>query len=135
MIKRKLRLSLLAMGSTVMLIACNADTEESSKDAVDITEFSFVEFSGKDGEGRASHGFDQKKFMEEVFNYDDANGPADEETVKEMDLVDDAMTVSLDKQNGLSNGDTVVLKVEVDESKTDKVKDAEKTFKVSGLEE
>lgn len=135
MMRRKLMLSLVAIGSTFMLIGCNSDTSEESSDAVDITEFSFVEFSGKDGEGKASLGFDQKKFMQEVFNYDDAEGPADEETVKEMNAVNDAITVSLDKQKGLSNGDKVILKVDVDESKTDKVKDSEKTFEVSGLQE
>ena len=135
MIKRKLILSLVAIGSTFMLVGCNSDTKEASSKAIDITEFSFVDFTGKNGEGRASAGFDQKQFMKDVFNYDDAEGPADEETVKEMDTVNDAITVSLDKQNQLSNGDTVTLTIDVDESKTDKVKDSEKTFEVNGLEE
>lgn len=52
-----------------------------------------------------------------------------------MGTVNDTITVSLDRQNQFSNGDTVALAVEVDESKTDKVKDGKKTFEVKGLEE
>ena len=54
-----------------------------------------------------------KKFMQEVFDYDDIEGQTDEETVKEIGAVNDAITVSLDRQNQLSNGDTVALAVEI----------------------
>lgn len=115
----------------MMLAACNSSAEE----AVDVTDFAFVEFSGNNGEGTASHGFDQKQFMLQVFQYDDATGAADEETVKEMDTVNNAMTVTLDRQTGLANGDQVTLTVDVDESKTTKIKDATKTFTVTGLQQ
>ncbi|MGM9949440.1 MAG: hypothetical protein ACI33P_04910 [Lysinibacillus sp.] len=134
-LNHKSMLSIVTVGSTLMLVGCNSSTKEVSTEAVDITEFAFIEFDGDNKEGTASHGFDQKKFMLEVFNYNYEEGPADEETVKEMDAVNDAITVSLDKMNGLSNGDTVTLTVDVDESKTDKVKDGEKIFEVNGLEE
>lgn len=54
--------------------------------------------------------------MQEVFDYDDTEVQTDEETVKEMGTVNDAITVSLDRQNQLSNGDTVALAVEIDQT-------------------
>lgn len=56
--------------------------------------------------------------MQEVFDYDDTEGQTDEETVKEIGAVNDAITVSLDRQNQLSNGDgdTVALAVEIDQT-------------------
>ncbi|WP_339216572.1 hypothetical protein [Solibacillus sp. FSL W8-0372] len=53
-----------------------------------------------------------------VRSIDDSAEYADEEAVKEIGTVNDAITVSSDRQNQHSNGDTVVLPVEVDESKT-----------------
>ena len=54
--------------------------------------------------------------MQEVFDYDDTEGQTDEETVKEMGTEKDAITVSLDRQNQLSNGDTIALAVEIDQT-------------------
>ena len=49
--------------------------------------------------------------------------------------VDSAIRVYLDEQENLKNGDIITLIVEVDETKTDKIKDAERTFQVKGLAE
>lgn len=56
---RKLMLSLAALSTTVLLAGCN----EKADKAIAITAFAFVDFSGENGEGSASHGFDQKQLM------------------------------------------------------------------------
>ncbi|MEE1131114.1 MAG: hypothetical protein UHX00_05725 [Caryophanon sp.] len=106
--------------------------QQTASNAVDVTDFAVVEFSGENGEGIAGYTFDQEQFMQRVFNYA-ADSPADEATMEEMMKVDSAIRVYLDEQENLKNGDIITLIVEVDETKTDKIKDAERTFKVTGL--
>ncbi|OCS91550.1 hypothetical protein [Caryophanon latum] len=105
-----------------------------ASNAVDVTDFAFVEFSGANGDGIAGYTFDHEQFMQRVFNYA-ADSPADEATMEEMMKVDSAIRVYLDEQENLKNGDIITLIVEVDETKTDKIKDAERTFQVKGLVE
>ncbi|MCM3722912.1 hypothetical protein [Solibacillus isronensis] len=59
----------------------------------------------------------KKHSCKKYFDYSEEY--ADEEAVKEIGTVNDAITVSSDRQNQYSNEDTVVLPVDVDESKTD----------------
>lgn len=51
--------------------------------------------------------------MHDMFKYDDANGPADEEIIKELDVVKAVITVILDRQSRLSNGDEAVITISV----------------------
>lgn len=51
--------------------------------------------------------------MHDMFKYDNANGPADEEIIKDLDAVKAVITVILNRQSKLSNGDEVVITISV----------------------
>lgn len=101
----------------------------------DMTDYVDVSFSGMDNMGVANYEVDEEKLIEEVFDYDEDIDFIEEETLKEMNDLEEAYKIQLDKEEDLSNDDIVTLIVSVNEDKTDKIKGGEKEVTVSGLEE
>lgn len=118
------------------------------KDTIDLQEYTKVQFQGYNGYGKATINFDSEKFWKDIYEYADI----DSKTSSSMDSISDLVegisdsaslyagldvNYKLDKEDKLSNNDTVKVKYEFD---NDKVADLgikfageTKSFKVKGL--
>lgn len=103
--------------------------------AEDLTDYIDVSFSGMDSQGHAEYEVKEDKLHKEIFDYDEEEDFADDETEEEMDNLDDAYKIKLDPKKDLSNGDKVKVTASVNDEKTDKIKDGEKEVTVKNLEE
>jgi len=101
----------------------------------EMTDYVEVSFSGTDTMGTANYEVNEEQLIEEVFDYNDDTNFADEETLEEINNLEEAYKIQLEPDEDLSNGDTVSLTVSVDEEKTDKIQGGEKEVTVENLEE
>src|SRR5699024_1907371 len=125
---RKLALVAFAVMGVTILSACNS--------AENVTEYVEVSFSGMDSQGSASYDVDEMGLVEEVLDLDeDAQDYPDAETAEEAEEILDAYDISIDEEDDLSNGDTVVITASVDDEETKKIEGGEKEFTVEDLDE
>lgn len=120
----------IILSSVFLLGACG-----SSK--VDVTDYVTVDFKGTEKEGKAEYHLDEEKLVKDLFNIDKdvlEHSTLDAVTLTEIKDTEEAINIEFDKKEGLENGDTVTVTVDVDENLTDKIKDGKKKFKVEGLD-
>lgn len=125
---RKLALIAFAVIGATILSACNS--------AEEMIEYVDVSFSGMDTQGSASYEVDEMGLIAEVLGLDeDAQDYPDSETAEEAEEILDAYDISIDEEEDLSNGDTVVISATVDDEETKKITGGEKEFTVEDLDE
>lgn len=118
----------LVFGIIMFLAACGSKAE--------LSDYVKVNFSGYDTMGTATYEIDQDKLIMDTFEVSDNIFDLDFEKLNEIDDMLSAYSIELDKDKDLSNGEQVVVKLSVDDSKTDKLKTkSEIKVTVSGLEE
>ena len=103
-------------------------------DAMDYVSVSFI---GYNGNGKADLNVDFNAMIETIIGEEPA-GDSYEEFSKWMNkylIYDEGIEVSCTPEDGLSNGDTVTVKVTLSETAAKKVAGGEKKFTVSGLPE
>jgi uncharacterized Zn finger protein (UPF0148 family) len=122
----------------------------SIKKTIHVEEFVYVDFYGGNGSGMAEAYIDEYSFLDSVMdaagmkvNYEELLESEDliyenEEFLLIYDLYE-SIEFELDKDSGLSNGDSVTVTCTYDKAVTKqlgiKIKDTEVTFKVENLEE
>lgn len=101
-----------------------------------VVDYVDVSFEGMDTLGNATFEVDETKLLQEIFNLeDDAHDFPDEKTAKQAQNVLEAYEITVEPQEGLSNGDKVKIVATVDEDLTTKIEGGEKEITVEGLEE
>ena len=126
MLKRKRTAAFIAaamMGFLIVLSGCGADKKaqiDSTDGVTNILDYVTVEFSGKNGEGTA--------FVKVDYDGIETEMVGGEEKIKEFEDVGDlaeltkyinavsSISLNIDKNTGLSNGDQVVVSVSYDET-------------------
>jgi hypothetical protein len=110
----------------------------SSSDKIRLTDYAKVSFSGNNGEGKATVDVDYDKLETDMIGgKDKVDKLGLDDTMTYMNAVQN-ISYSLDKSDGLSNGDKVVLSVTYDKDSADKASvefddTAKDGIKVSGL--
>lgn len=147
-VKKMLKLVTLVLGASFLLVACSGPQS--------IVKEIEVEFSGYNGDGIGSLNHDvidqtiyEISLLEAGINKTDAQAvaqgdelvyarlDADPQTsgkLRQAELLAESVDYSLDKEDGLSNGDQVVLTIETS-SKESPVKAETKAFTVTGLKD
>ncbi|RKM63252.1 hypothetical protein D6856_03775 [Butyrivibrio sp. XB500-5] len=126
MLKRKRTAAFIAaamMGFLIVLSGCGADKKaqiDTTDGVTNILDYVTVEFSGKNGEGTA--------FVKVDYDGIETEMVGGEEKIKEFEDVGDlaeltkyinavsSISLNIDKNTGLSNGDQVVVSVSYDET-------------------
>lgn len=127
-VKNNFMKMVLGFGVIMLLAACGSKAE--------LSDYLEVDFSGYDTMGTATYEIDQDQLIMDTFEVSDNIFDLDLETLNEIDAMLSAYSVELDKENDLSNGEQVVVKLTVDDSKTKKLKTKDEVkVTVSGLEE
>lgn len=118
----------LVLGAVMLLAACGSKTE--------LSDYVEVYFNGYDTMGTATYGIDEDRLVNDTFDLTENFFDMDLDTLNEIDNMLSSYRIELDHATDLSNGDEVVVKLAVDDSKTKKLstKDELKVT-VSGLEE
>jgi len=101
--------------------------------AEDLAEYIDVEFSGMNTKGTADYSVDEDALLEDVYDIDVDNEFPDEETLQEIENLEDSMKININKTDNLSNGDEIKVTANVDEDKIEKIKSGEKEVEVEGL--
>lgn len=130
--------AIIAAAAVVVLVAAVDAISGSRKPTLNLNEYASVEYTGYNGYGKAQVSFDVDRFVDEY--YDDLT--YEEYTPYEVgqELYDSCIDGALDRQEGLSNGDTVTWAWECDdetalEAVGVKLKYSDMDFSVEGLEE
>src|SRR5699024_4423554 len=120
--------SVLLMG-IIFLVACGSKAE--------LSEYVDVHFDGYDTIGTAYYTVDEERLIADVFNVTDEDyWELDDETYQEIENMMSAFSIDLQEATDLTNGDEVVVRLKVDQDKTDKIKTQDEVaFEVSGLVE
>lgn len=118
---KKFKLAMFAALSLFVLGACSS--------AEDLTEYTYLSFSGLDSQGTAEYGIDFDELYSKL--NEEGNSNAEEELMHSGDAID----VTLDKGENLSNGDKVNLTVTVNNDDVKSFVGGETEFTVEGLEE
>lgn len=103
----------------------------------DVMDYVSVKFSGYNGNGKADLNVDFSAMIEAIIG-EEPVGDSYEEFSKWMNeylLYDEGIEVSFAPRDGLSNGDTITVKVSLSETAAKKVTGGEQKFTVSGLPE
>lgn len=124
---KKFVLIVLAIIGIFVLSACGK--------SANLTDYVNVSFTGLDSKGVASYDVDEEQLFKDLFDYDPETDFPDEETLMEMEKIEDSYKVKLSKSEDLSNGDKITVTVTVDENVTKKIKGGEKEVTVEGLDE
>ena len=130
--KMKLLLILTVIAMCLSLTACGG-----FGDKIDLAPYLSVTYSGSNGSGTANVDFDFADFEYAVMSQWDGENVL--EKLSELTAVEMSMTYAADVSEGLRNGDTITVKISLDEAKAKKYGFAftglEKKFKVEGLTE
>lgn len=104
--------------------------------AKDLSEYVEVEFNGIDTKGTVDYYVDTEKLYKDTLDFDvNVSNQPDEKTVEEINNMNEAIEVKIDKTENLSNGDKVEIIADVDGDKTKKIKSGKKTIEVKNLDE
>ncbi len=118
----------LVFSLVIILTGCNS--------AKDLSEYVEVDFNGIDSKGTADYRVDIEKLIKDTLDFDvKGNIEPDEKITEEINKMDEAMEIKLDKTENLSNGDKIEIIANVDGEKTKKVKSGKKTIEVKNLDE
>jgi len=101
----------------------------------DINKYVDVSFSGIDTKGIANYNIDTNRMVKEVLNVNLNDNNLSEKQTQEVNDLLSAISIKLNKDSNLSNGDNIKLSINIDEDKTKKIKSSEKNVKVNGLKE
>ena len=129
-ITRKILTAVLMITLCVFLLTgCGSKT--------DSLEYVSVSFTGYNGNGEVDLDVDYDAMIEAVIGEepDDDNYEKFSKWMNEYLIYDEGIKVSCSPKDGLSNGDTVTVKVTLSETAEKKVSGGEKKFTVSGLPE
>lgn len=121
--------TLMIIFSVFLLTGCGSKT--------DATEYVSVSFTGYNGNGEADLNVDYDAMIEAIIG-EEPDGDSYEkfsEWMNEYLIYDEGINVSCAPKDGLSNGDTITVKVTLSETAAKKVTGGEKEFTVSGLPE
>ncbi|GEQ49187.1 hypothetical protein [Tetragenococcus koreensis] len=118
---------------TLVVLLVTVLTGCSNLGAEDLAEYVDVDFSGMDTKGTADYSIDEDALLKDVYDVDIESEFPDEETLQEIENLEDSMKVNIDKTDNLSNGDNIKVTANVNEDKIEKVKSGEKEFEVKGL--
>lgn len=106
-------------------------TVEGLEEAKDVAEYITMSFSGLNSQGKAEYELNEGELIADIFGQDEM----DEETEEAIDQLKTAYSLEVSEEEGLSNGDKVTVKVNVDKDKTKLIKNGEKEFTVKDLGE
>lgn len=117
-------------------------SEETSVIQVDVTKDIVISLEGTNGEGRITLSETEAWVQDALtaLGYDDTDAE-DSDMEKDKNMLIDAVTITADQYEGLSNGDVVSIEVQLDEDALETYSDrlelvaTEKSVKVEGLEE
>lgn len=125
----KLMKFIFGFGIIIILAGCGSKAE--------LSDYVEVNFSGYDTMGTASYYIDEDRLINETFDVSSTTIlDLDFETIAEIESMLSAFTIELDQDKDLSNGQEVVVKLNVDNNKTDKLKTKDELkVTVTGLEE
>lgn len=129
-ITRKILTTVLMIVLCVFLLAgCGSKT--------DAMEYISVSFTGYNGNGEVDLDVDYDAMIESVIGEepDDDSYEKFSKWMNEYLIYDEGIKVSCTPKKGLSNGDTVTVKITLSETAAKKVAGGERKFKVSGLPE
>lgn len=127
--RKILTVVLMIVLCTFLLVGCGNKT--------DSLEYVSVSFTGYNGNGEVDLDVDYDAMIEAVIG-EEPDGDNYEKFSKWMNeylIYDEGIKVSCSPKDGLSNGDTVTVKVTLSETAAKKVAGGEKKFTVSGLPE
>lgn len=138
--KRRIGYIVFILLLLMLLSACSSE-EVSQVNVLDHVE---VEYEGLDSDGTASFEVDRRAVLMGLFGVEDSDTyeekllklyNKDEETYDVIQDLGSMYEVTIDKDEGLSNGDIVTLSVSVEAPAANLIESTEKEFTVEGLEE
>lgn len=128
------KIKIIAMVAVVIIavVAC-ALVMSSSK--IDPTEYLTVTFEGLNGDGKVNIEPFEKGIIEEIIGKEpnELDFKAYGEWLQKYEEYENCIERTIDKEDGLSNGDKVTIDITVTGNLASKVKSSSKTFEVSGL--
>ncbi len=142
-IKYRTVLSAIILGLVLTVTGCGSKQEEADDGVTNILDYVTVDFDGKNGEGTAYVSVDYDGLETEmVGGQEKINEMSDVEDLEELTTYINAVasiSLSIDKNSGLSNGDKVTVSVTYDESAASSASvdfgtEMSRIFTVSGLE-
>lgn len=119
----------------VVIIAVVACALVMSSSKIDPTEYLTVSFEGLNGDGKVNVEPFEKGIIEEIIGKEpnEFDFKAYSEWLQKYEEYESCIEYSIDKEDGLSNGDKITIDITVTGNLASKVKSSSNTFEVSGL--